>query len=544
MKEIKPVYYIEYNIENGENRKFFRRVNTNNPNDVPYEKNVFCFKIHQVLDVRAGEEIYHILITEGQKLYAFGKLESLENILSQLRSGVPLNVSERTILSSIKYNNEPLCISPTKNLYINSYDGYIDVDERTYQNAAVAKKESIDLINSKKTWYYEYKKAGSDQIYSKPTFCNDKEFRYEDGIQEFRFVQVAEFEISGQKCQIIVDSEPWQQATKDEVDRSKEVQKAIDGAKLVLYNDGNKNGKNYFNGYTRIYPFNTEDSASVFKMHEKNINGKDVLTVTGSGDALLDLFLYGANNVTCFDCNGLAKYYAKLKFFAVKSGMSFEEYKKFFLAEQVGDYMLNKDIYDSFKDSIDDEETRTFWDALYSYEEKTGLHLANNYEHLLTYQIITMFDNANKSINNPNSYFNEENYQRLQEILKNKSLDDVTFLDESVVDLPDVLQKSDKKFSYMYLSNIIDFTSTYLPGNNVKQRLEIFRDFILKKLAKNLDEDGVIDAGFLAKDWRQINSDTLPLEDYEKIFKEIKGFKVEGLTPYNKQDSILTYDAK
>lgn len=545
MKEIKPVYYIEYQLEGNDRNKYYKKVGSANPQEVPYEKGIINFKVHQVLVVGYNGEKYHIFIKRGSEEFAFGSLERPENILKAIQSGKISDVKEKTIIDFMKFSKESLVISPTKKLYMDNYRGYVSVNNTEYQNAPVAKKEKMEnQVDGKKVWYIEYKKFGETTTHLKPTFCNDKEFRFEDGMEEYRFIEVVEFEIDNQKGKIGINSEPWQKAVRESsVDREKEVYRAVDGAKAILYGQKEKQ-EDCFKGYTRIYPFNTEDSASVFKKREENIEGKDVLTVTGSGDALLDLFLNGAENVTCFDCNGLAKYYAKLKFYAIKSGMSFEEYKEFFLGNQIGNYVLKKNIYDKFKDTIDDEDTRTFWGSLYNYENQTELHIANNYENLLTYRIIgLMMSEVNKTCGNPNSYFNEENYQKLQGILQAKSMKNLEFKDVSLLELPNELDSSKRKFDYMYLSNIIDFTSLYIFKDKVGDRLEIFRDFIFKELSRGLNNDGIIDVGYLAEGWRDATTDTLKLEDYKKIFEEIQGFSIESLMPYNR-DSVLSYGEK
>lgn len=545
MKEIKPVYYIEYQLEGNDRNKYYKKVESANPQEVPYEKGIINFKVHQVLVVGYNGEKYHIFIKRGSEEFAFGSLERPENILKAIQSGEISDVKEKTIIDFMKFSKESLVISPTKKLYMDNYQGYVSVNNTEYQNAPVAKKEKMEnQVDGKKVWYIEYKKFGETTTHLKPTFCNDKEFRFEDGMEEYRFIEVVEFEIDNQNGKIGINSEPWQKAVRESsVDREKEVYRAVDGAKAILYGQKEKQ-EDCFKGYTRIYPFNTEDSASVFKKRKENIEGKDVLTVTGSGDALLDLFLNGAENVTCFDCNGLAKYYAKLKFYAIKSGMSFEEYKEFFLGNQIGNYVLTKNIYDKFKDTIDDEDTRTFWDSLYNYENQTELHIANNYENLLTYRIIgLMMSEVNKTCGNPNSYFNEGNYQKLQEILQAKSMENLEFKDVSLLELPNELEASKRKFDYMYLSNIIDFTSLYIFKDKVGDRLEIFRDFIFKELSRCLNNDGIIDVGYLAEGWRDATTDTLKLEDYKKIFAEIQGFSIESLMPYNR-DSVLSYGEK
>ena len=99
-----------------------------------------------------------------------------------------------------------------------------------------------------------------------------------------------------------------------------DVREAIYHASKILRRDF-KDIKTKFAGYTPVYSFNTEDSASVFHHFRDYIKGQKVLTVTGSGDAILDLLLYGAKKIVSFDVNKSTIFYSKLKIAFIKSGL-------------------------------------------------------------------------------------------------------------------------------------------------------------------------------------------------------------------------------
>ena len=54
---------------------------------------------------------------------------------------------------------------------------------------------------------------------------------------------------------------------------------------------------------------------------------------------------------------------------------------------------------------------------------------------------------------------NEESFKRLQDILKQKSIKDLTLVDASLFDIDKVLEG--KKYKYIYLSNVLDFSDYY-----------------------------------------------------------------------------------
>ncbi len=290
-----------------------------------------------------------------------------------------------------------------------------------------------------------------------------------------------------------------------------------------------------FAGYTRIYPFNTEDASSVFRLQEDKIKDQDALTVTGSGDTLLDLFMYGAKTVTCFDINILAKFYALLKISFIKAGMSYSEFDRFFLGER--ELILNKDIYDKYSSFLN-ENLKRFWDGIYEYLNTNNKNLVNS-SHNLFYKIYDFFGTANRSYRNNSSYFGTEaNYARLQEILKSKSLSDVNFVDSSLFDLPEKL--AGKQYGYAYLSNILDFTELYYDNPEELDRKIAFREFILNNLSNIITEDGLIDVGFIAKHW-QIGT---TLKDSTIAFNEAAGFTIRDLNPYNKEDKVIVFNNK
>lgn len=300
------------------------------------------------------------------------------------------------------------------------------------------------------------------------------------------------------------------------------------------------NKKNLFSSYMPVYSFNTENISSVFYTYSPYIVGQDILTVTGSGDAILDLFLQGARSVTCFDSNKTAKHYAALKFAAVKAKLSFEEYKKFFYAEDFSSRLFDFDIYLRIREQLPDVEKQV-WDAVYVKVNEIEYEFDPRKTDI-TYQ---QFDNfigfrcKNWSIYNKEGYFCKENYNKLLEAVEDKSFNDITFIDSPLFDLDEQLQ--DKKFAFVYLSNIMDFTSTFIEAKALNKRLEIFKTFIKDVASKWTIENGIIVVSFV-EGFRQFSDDTYyDVDKYKPKFANVDDFYMLDILPSNSKDLIIVY---
>lgn len=527
-------YYIKYSKEENPRKKYYKQISDADALRVNYEKGMYDFVIQKIVMVTINGKTVPILVEEDPRKYVFGQTDTLENIRRRIQSGEVFQGEYQNILDRLQHI-ETLLITGTKRLQLDTLSNYIPVNHTNSHE--VTPDEDIDesiIIKGKSIWYIEYKKPGDDTLYYMPTFCNDKKIRPIEDIECYRFVKVAEVTIDDINHKFVYEREPEIHYIETH-DEYTEVDRAIDAAKFMIYN-GQKQGNHMFSGYTPVYPFNTEDISSVFKKRRNYIENGSILTVTGSGDALLDLFLNGANEVTCFDTNGSAKYYAKLKFCAIKSGLSYEEYLEFFLGKN-DTSILNYDIYKKFSHTLD-EDTKKYWDNIYEYLNVSNQKLDSN-KHSLLYSIRDFFGTANCTYQNPNSYCSEENFRILQEILKTKSMDDnVRFIDAPLFELRKNLGSSE--FDYIYLSNIMDFTSTFINGS-LPERLEKFREFIQSELSKNVSEDGTIDIAFL-KENKAITSDVFYRSDeYVSFFRPEDGFFIHNLEPYNHEDHIISF---
>lgn len=168
----------------------------------------------------------------------------------------------------------------------------------------------------------------------------------------------------------------------------------------ILLNDKKDIKDNYFD---HIYPFTNENISAYYK--NIDFENKEVLTVVGSGDHILNAFLDGAKSVDAFDINPLAKHYTELKIAAIKT-FDLKDYILFFYPSKTDQYMNIRKIF-SLRDSLKVEEV-VF--CSYCYVKLNSL---NN---LFNCDIPKL-----KEIIKANEYLHDEaKYYKLRNILKKK----------------------------------------------------------------------------------------------------------------------------
>lgn len=532
MEQAEVKYMIGYDTEEEREHYRYKEVIATRPDDVSYENGMYTFTLLKYIPREVNGKKYYALVDNDKQKYAFGYSETCKRLIERMKNGENfVGDTLEGIQSWAKSCGEEstLWVTGTNALMMDYFTRKVPVKSvnPSTPDLEVAKD---DFVEAHLEWYVRYKKKGDDTWYYKPTFCSDKKFRNEmdSDIESYQFVEVAIYEINGKRFEELYRVEDKVYENNNVNVHRDETDAAIDGAISVLF--GNETDK-MFEGYTRIYPFNTEDGASVCHKHQDNIKNQDALTITGSGDFMLDLFLYGAKSVTCFDINGLAKYYALLKFSFIKAGMSYKDYKEFFLGQD--DIILKRDLYEKYKGCLD-ERVQRFWDAIYTYLENNNKQLHKS-EHNLMYKIYDMFGSANRSYNNKSSYFTEANFGRLQEILKSKSLENIRFYDASITKIPEILHG--QKFGYAYLSNVIDFTDQLFNSESQDERIKMFKDFILVEFTNLVRENGAMSVGYISAGW----DTNLLIDEYNRVFTNEEGFAVESLAPYNNDDSVLSY---
>ena len=239
----------------------------------------------------------------------------------------------------------------------------------------------------------------------------------------------------------------------------------IDGLQAIKVIEKNRHeGFSYvdFSLYSTCYKFSNENLSGYYPKF--NIKDGNVLTVCGSGDQVLSAFLYGAKNVDCFDSNILTYYNLMLKAYCIKH-LSFEDFFLFFGLSHSCD---KKIIYDSFKDKIDNNDVRLFFDLLFDNDINVD-YLYNNGETCYPENLVVSIP-----------YLEINNYYKLKDTL------DISRINFVVSDLFDVYKHYSNKYSFVNLSNICDYFDNLIP----------FYEFINDTNLNHLTDDGGVMVGY------------------------------------------------
>lgn len=236
------------------------------------------------------------------------------------------------------------------------------------------------------------------------------------------------------------------------------------------------------------------------KGYMKYLNGdyKKALLPTSSGDHILEAMLSGITDITCYDVNNLAKYFAKLKLGAIKS-LSKEEFLHYMYED-----LLNKEILNYIKVNLDDN-TYLFWNELFDRCRKEDIYFR-------LFRLMGIYDNNGNVINHTDfskycaekftTYLEDNNYKRVQEQLGNTKIE---YIDSDILNLADSL---DNIYDLINLTNIYE----YINDNPYKDGAEKFAKCVLSLINK-LNNDGKILLTYLykytAKDFKKYGNKSI-----------------------------------
>ena len=218
-----------------------------------------------------------------------------------------------------------------------------------------------------------------------------------------------------------------------------------------------------FDVYSKVMPFTNEN----MKMYYKQFNyDGNILTVAASGDSVLHSILMDCNDIVMFDINRLTYYYVFLKLAAVK-GLTFGEFKDYFTLDGWPGYPnMHYELFEKFEQYLN-QDVKQYWNQMYDmYKTKDYLYFQKGF----------FFSDGTYS---NTDYLTIDNYKKLKENLTNKNRN-IEFVNKELLMLDDSIL--DKKYSSVYLSNILEF----IPDTNY------FKEFLLEKLSTNLDDNGLV----------------------------------------------------
>lgn len=440
-------------------------------------------------------------------------IEMYENNDSRIKKDA---VNNNIYKSFIKYNEldkRRLIIDPKKQL--NFMLNYKAVNPKINGEPIYISKS--DIIKGNNYWYIELHEG--DAVRYEKTYLGDKKYRGQK-CDYYSFVLVTEYQVNGKEMHKIIQKDDTNYLYSDY--NPSKLDLIIDQAKALLVSHEYKFED--FSGVTSLYRFNSEDSACVFSDNKSLITGQNVVTVTGSGDAILDLFMNGANKIVSFDINSMTAFWAELKFVAAKY-LNYQDYLNLINT-------LDYDIYSKISSYLS-PNTQKLWDELYNFCTLREIWIDGEQSTLIYKN--TLFFSFDCSQGNPNGYCNENNYYKLQEILRDKSISDVSFVICDIFDLPNSVDLSN--YSYAYLSNIMDFLVGIDKLEIDESAVEKFKKFVTKSLLPSMKEDANIDLCYISENWHLGTSK----EIYSEKFSEDEGYRKIPLSITKRNASTLSF---
>lgn len=273
-----------------------------------------------------------------------------------------------------------------------------------------------------------------------------------------------------------------------------------------------------FGEFSKIYLMTTENIKGFLEHY--NLHDKEVLTVAGSGDQMLNAYLLGAKNVTCFDINPLAFYQVKLKKAAVDA-LSYQEFLNFFFTEF--NKIFDRNLFEKIADKLD-SETLDFY-----------MYLYNNYDNSQIFdKIYYRFYPRLDEMQRMNLYLKEDNYELLKLNLENKKL---SFIQSNITELNNNIPKD--FYDLILLSNISDSISNIWPGDCLKK----FKDLILS-LCESLADYGTIQVGYIYDYYDSRCPHPFTNKNLRQSIFTTDEFHTTFVEPYNlysKSDAIVYY---
>jgi hypothetical protein len=243
---------------------------------------------------------------------------------------------------------------------------------------------------------------------------------------------------------------------------------------FILYGAHAKEDRR-FKGIAPIYPFTTENLAGYFPFLK--INGKTILTVSGSGDQVLNAMYFGAKQIDAFDINLLSSLYTELKLQALRF-LSYDDFLSYFSFVSDNRQVLSRRLYDKFSDSISSSAKYVF-DLFYQAFNDRGYEMRNS--HLFYNRPPVDHQSAvyNEYLQNPDKYLQTRN---------NSGASIYRWLQSDIMELKHILEPA-ARYDVILLSNIADYAHLMYPGS---EHLKYFTQQILHPLVRYLSPEGIL----------------------------------------------------
>ncbi|MFC1723911.1 DUF3419 family protein [Nanoarchaeota archaeon] len=226
-----------------------------------------------------------------------------------------------------------------------------------------------------------------------------------------------------------------------------------------------------FGKFSQIYSFATENLS-----YMPEVVGRRVLTVSGSGDQVINAYLCGAEQVDSFDINLLSAFMTDLKLTALEK-LWYHEYMDFFMREDEegnpNEQAFNTEYYSWIRNKLN-PASRVFWDKLYEHFDGDGTKIRESVLFNNKYD-----NNAVKIMSNPYLQ-NEQAYEKAKKAARGK---ETKWMLCPAHELADRIQWTMNGYNTILLSNIADYAKSMYEG---PEYLKEFRDAVVNPLRKHL----------------------------------------------------------
>lgn len=292
--------------------------------------------------------------------------------------------------------------------------------------------------------------------------------------------------------------------------------------------------------YAPVHLFTTENIKGI--TDNIDFKNKDLLLPCSSGDHIFNALLFNPNSIQVYDINSFTKHIFELKKAAILT-LTKEEYLDFFYISylKLSPKALNKNQYLKIREKLP-KDSLIYWDYIYNNNKENEIRKS---------KLFLKNKSSKKEIIAINPYLQSNNYEIIKEKLKSFNID---FINGDINNL--ALNKevfNNKKFDYIYLSNIAD----YFYCKNVLEKLKTLT-LNLKKMLKENGQIGILylysymddyfyeskdplynrfkrEEYFDSNEYSYVNFPSTTIQKPEKVMKKVLE---------QNQDGILTYQEK
>lgn len=227
--------------------------------------------------------------------------------------------------------------------------------------------------------------------------------------------------------------------------------------KLLLNMNSNKDKITSFTSFGNFDPSYLWTNEDMKLYPKENLKGKNILTITSSGDHALNAILNGGSMIDSFDVNIFSKYVSALKIAMIKKYGYYDFFKRMDWIENMESLNFNskENIIDSIREYLSHDEY-LFWSTF----EYLRINNKVNFN-----DVINVYGSLKK-----NAYTDAFSYNKLKRNLKKAK---ITYYDSDIMDIE---KRVNKKYDRVFLSNVLE----YVLASNGPRFVNNYNDAMIK----------------------------------------------------------------